>query len=74
MGRQLTTGQIQELYGNSSYYDEEEKPLTLPQYIKKKVKLLHDFGYTKITKEFFAGCTSEIHVDNRAHSVIFKNF
>ena len=73
MGKQLTSGQIESLCGYGRY-EEEEKPMTLPQYIKRKVKILHDFGYTKITKEFFNGCRSETHVDNRARSVIFQRY
>ena len=48
----------------------KDEVVSLPTYIREKVKLMHDFGYRTITKEFFSGCTSEIQVDQRAHNVL----
>lgn len=69
MGRAITCGQMMDMIrpykGNMS-----EEEISLPQYIKKKVKLLHEFGFRKITKEFFNGCKNEIQVDQRAHVLL----
>lgn len=47
-----------------------EPKLSLPEYIKEKVKVLHQLGYYKVTKGDFATCTSEVQVDNKARSII----
>jgi len=41
----------------------------LPAYIRKKVRLMNQFGY-EIETDFFEGCTSEIQVDQRARNVL----
>lgn len=47
-----------------------EPKLSLPKYIKEKVKVLHQLGCYRVTKEDFATCTSEVQVDNKARSII----
>ena len=39
-------------------------------YLEQKVELLHQLGYPKVTEESFAGCTSNIQIDNRARSIM----
>ena len=47
-----------------------EPKLTLSEYIKEKVSVLHQLGCCKVTKGDFATCTNEIQVDNKARSII----
>ena len=70
MGRQITTGELcREL--RRYRVEEEEKSLSLTDYIAEKVKLLHEMYYNHVTKETFVGCKNEIQVDNRARTIIF---
>ena len=73
MGRALTTGQMCNRLDGLVYNRKEEETENIPlsQYIDEKVKLLHELYYMWVTKEYFDGCTSEIQVDNRAHTIIF---
>ena len=64
-GDRIVTG----VNGKKYVYPKDEV-VNLPTYIREKVKLMHQFGYGKITTEFFQGCTSEIQVDQRAHNVL----
>lgn len=73
MGRALTTGQMCDRLDGFVYKRKEEETENVPlsQYITEKVKLLHELYYMWVTEEYFDGCTSEIQVDNRAHTIIF---
>lgn len=74
MGRQLTTGQICKKLDGSAYKRKEEtgtEIIPLPDYITEKVNVLHELGYGYVTENIFNGCTNEIQVDNRAHTIIF---
>ena len=70
MGRAVSTGQIMSMSPYKGYLMPDEEEISLPKYIKKKVKLMHEFGFRKITKEFFDGCMNEIQVDQRAHVML----
>ena len=74
MGRALTTGQVINRIDRSGYAykrKEETENIPLSQYIEEKVNLLHELHHFSITEEHFSDCTSEIQVDNRAHTIIF---
>ena len=76
MGRQLTTGQICKKYDRDGYANRRKEEGTgenipLPQYIKEKVKVLHELQYLWVKESDFSDCTNEIQVDNRAHTIIF---
>lgn len=47
-----------------------EPKLSLPEYIREKVKILHQLGCYRVTKGDFATCTSEVQVDNKARDII----
>ena len=69
--RVVTCGQI--LSANPSIRRDGffiEPKLSLPEYIREKVKVLHQLGCYRVTKGDFATCTSEVQVDNKARSII----
>jgi len=73
MSHAITCGEIIRRYSPSSTKREGffiEPKLTLSEYIREKVKVLHQLGCYKVTKGDFATCTNEVQVDNKARSII----
>lgn len=74
MGRAVTSGQLVDMSRPyNGYLMPDDEPMSLTAYIGKKVKLMHEFGFKKITREFFNGCKNEIQVDQRAHVMLLGN-
>lgn len=51
-------------------YKRTQKNLTLYQYKKEKVSILHQLGYGSVTIHIFDNATNEIAVDNIARKII----
>lgn len=69
--RVVTCGQI--LSANPSVRRDGffiEPKLSLSEYIREKVKVLHQLGCYRVTKGDFATCTNVVQVDNRARTII----
>lgn len=73
MSGAITCGQILNMnptFKRNGFFVEDK--LTLPEYIREKVQLLHELGHSLVTERTFNGCANEIQVDNRARTIIFN--